>query len=126
MTAVGSLRHRVTLQVVATAGAFDWLAFDPVAFDDPDHQGGREQCWATHATVWARVEPVTGSERLEAEAIGAHLGYQVVTRYRADLSPSMRLAWTPYGGTSKTLEIHGVHPMDGRRAFLRLLCGEVA
>lgn len=125
-TSTGQLRHRVTLQQASTGG-FDLLAFDPVAFDDqPDAQGGRTMRWGDYVTVWARVEPVSGAERVRAEAIGSQLNYQVLTRYRADVTPSMRLAWTPYGGSSKTLQIHGVHPVDGRREFLRLLCGEVA
>jgi SPP1 family predicted phage head-tail adaptor len=102
--------------------------------DTADGQGGRATSWvdlltesATGLTRFAaQVLPLRASERLEAAAIGATLSDAVVLRYRADITPSMRVSWRPYlAAAAKTLEIHGIHAVDGGRAFVRLECAEV-
>jgi SPP1 family predicted phage head-tail adaptor len=91
-----------------------------------DTQGGRSVSWATTATVWANVRAARASEQQQAQAVGSHVDYAVTIRYRADVTPSMRLSWTPYGSTTaRTLQINGVHPTDGGRSFLVLTCQEV-
>lgn len=105
----GDLRDRVTIQQKSTTA---------------DGQGGRAVTWATLATVSATVKPVQMSERLQAAAIGSSLTYTVTIRYRPDVTPAMRLTWTPYrSSTTKTLEIHGVQPQN--RDGLVLECSEV-
>lgn len=91
-----------------------------------DTQGGRSSSWGTLATVWANVRAARANEQQQAQAMGSHVEYAVTIRYRQDVTPAMRLSWTPYGGSAKTLQIHGVYPIDGRREFLLLTCGEVA
>jgi SPP1 family predicted phage head-tail adaptor len=107
----GELRDRVTIQSKTTVA---------------DGQGGRTTTWGTLDTVWARVSPVRTAERLQAAAIGALQAYQVTIRSRSDVTTAMRLSWTPFrAGSAKTLEIHGVTPLDGGRSFLLLDCAEV-
>lgn len=98
-----------------------------------DGQGGRSTTWVDLVTgsadvatkLWAKVEPLRVGERLQAAAIAAGLTYRVVVRYRADVTEKMRIQWTPYKHTTaKTLEIHGVQPFEGGRAFLALECSE--
>lgn len=110
--AAGALTERLTIQQKTTTA---------------DGQGGRAvTAWPTFATVWGRVEPLRMHERIQAAAIGATLAYRVTVRYRGDLTPAMRIEWTPYGySTAKTLQIHGVQPLDGGRAGLVLECSEV-
>lgn len=91
----------------------------------PDSQGGRSVSWGTFATVWAHVRAARASEQEQAQAVGSHVDHAVTIRYRADVTPSMRLSWTPYTGSAKTLQINGVHPIDGRREFILLTCQEV-
>jgi head-tail adaptor len=65
-------------------------------------------------------------ERLAQAAIGAQQAYTVIVRYRTDITPAMRISWTPFRGTAKTLQIHGVQPLaEQPRTFLRLDCAEV-
>lgn len=109
--ATGDLRERVVIQQNTTT---------------PDSQGGRASSWGTLATVWAHVRPASASEQLQAQAVQSAVGYAVTVRYRADITPAMRVSWTPYGGSAKTLQILGVYPVDGGRAFSLLTCGEVA
>lgn len=91
-----------------------------------DTQGGRASSWATLATVWGAVTPMRASEALELrEFVGSTGVYDVVIRYRGDVTPSHRLSWTPYHAPSaKRLEIHGVQPMPDRQ-YLHLTCAEV-
>jgi SPP1 family predicted phage head-tail adaptor len=109
-TITGSLTDRVAIQQNTTT---------------PDSQGGRSSSWGTLATVWASVRAARATELLQAQAIESQVDYAVTMRYRQDVVPAMRLSWTPYGGSAKTLQIHGIHPVDGRRDFIVLLCGEV-
>ena len=78
------------------------------------------------AGVWAAVVAANATESLELrEAIGSTAVYTVTTYYRADVTPKMRLSWTPYKGSAKTLEIRGVQPTPDR-AFLTMTCSEGA
>lgn len=110
----GNLSDRVTLRVKSST---------------TDSQGGRVETWAdlpTSPRVWAQVRPTSASERVQAGALTATVGYQVVMRYRADVTPQMRLTWRPYRASADvTLEVHGVAALDGGREFLALDCGVV-
>lgn len=105
---IGELRERVTIQQPSVAAT-----------------QARTVTWSSLAIVWANVSPAAASERIQAAAMGAAHDYRVTIRYRGDVTPTMRIAWTPYDGSAKTLQIHGVQPLDGARAFLVLTCGEV-
>lgn len=97
-----------------------------------DLQGGHTVTWvdlvtsgATLTRFWASIRPLTAQESLAAAAINATISYVVTMRYRADVDETMRVQWTPYRATTaKTLEIHGVLPLDGGRAFIALQCSE--
>jgi SPP1 family predicted phage head-tail adaptor len=105
----GALRDRVTIQQPTTV---------------TDTQGGRSVTWSTLAIVWANIRPVRTVERLQAAAIGAHFDYAVTIWHRDGVTPKMRLSWRPYKATTaKTLEIHGVTPIE--REGLLLDCAEV-
>ena len=108
----GRLSHRVVIQQKTTT---------------TDSQLGRSVVWGTLATVWAAVEALAGNEQLQARAVGSQVAYRVEIAYRADVTPSMRLSWTPYTSTTaKTLEILAVRPKAGESYRLLLDCGEVA
>lgn len=109
MARPGELRDRVTIQQRA---------------ESADGQGGRAVTWSTFATVWASVVAQSAAERFEAGAIGSVARYEIEIRYRADVTPKMRVSWTPYQGSAKTLQIHGVVPRGGARARLVLECSE--
>lgn len=91
-----------------------------------DGQGGWAEVWTaltTTPTVWASVKPSGARERVQPAVLTASTSYDVVIRYRADVTPLMRLTWRPYQATADvTLEIHGVTPLDGGRAYLVLAC----
>jgi SPP1 family predicted phage head-tail adaptor len=74
-----------------------------------DSQGGRSGAWGTLETgVWARVRAAANQgEALRAAAVTAQTRYEVVIRYRSDVTTLMRLSWL-----GKTLQIQGAAPMD--------------
>ena len=73
------------------------------------------------------MRPLNANKQLKAKAIGSTQQYEARVYYRADITPLMRLSWTPYMWTSaKSLEIHGVLPDPAEpRRFLLLDVGEI-
>ena len=68
------------------------------------------------------MEPLSGRELLQAQAIGSQVSYRVRVRYRDDITPRMRVVLpATFGGA--TLEIHAVRVEDGERKALALDCG---
>lgn len=122
MNGAGALRDRLTVQQKSTVA---------------DGRGGRAVTWAALATVWAAIAAVGAGETIQAAALGATQSHVVSIRYRTDITPLMRVVWTPYlAGATKTLEIHGVQlagapwpsraAVQGTRRYLWLHCAEVA
>ena len=85
-------------------------------------QGDAEAGYYTLATVWGSVTPLNARELLQAQSIGSAQTYKGRIYYRADVTPKMRIAWTPYMNTAaKSFEVHGVQPdPDEPRRFLVL------
>lgn len=81
--------------------------------------------WSTLATIWAAVRSLSAGESQQTEAVRSTVQYEVEVEWRMDILPTMRLSWTPYGGSAKTLQINGVRLQPTRRRML-LDCTEVA
>jgi head-tail adaptor len=76
--------------------------------------------------VWAQVLPLSGGEQLQARAVSSQVSYTVEIQDRRDVTPSMRLSWTPYGTTTaQTLEILAVRRKAGEPYRLLLDCGDI-
>lgn len=103
----GALRQRLQLQTPPTSG---------------DGMGGQSGAWTTIATVWAQIDPISGSERLQAGQMTPALTHEVIMRYRGSVVPKMRLL-RAVGG--QIYEINAVQNMDMRNHQLTLLCSEV-
>ncbi len=104
---LGSLRHRKDNQAghAASAGG-----------------GGQSDPWAAPvivATVWGKVEPLTGSERLRAMQIEDRLSHRIVIRYRPGTTPAMRIVFG-----SRVFNIRAAIDREERGRFLELLCEE--
>jgi SPP1 family predicted phage head-tail adaptor len=70
------------------------------------------------ADLWASIRPITGDERLRADAVTGRVTHQVWIRYRADVVPAMRFI-----AGARILDIVAV--LDGsRRDRLQCLCEE--
>lgn len=60
-------------------------------------EGGYDETWSTFATVWAKVRPLSGRERTQADAVEAPADYRFTIRRRTDITEAMRVTWG--GGT---------------------------
>ena len=49
----------------------------------PDTFGGAPATWTDVATVWARIEPITGRELMAAQAISTEVSHRITLRYQA-------------------------------------------
>ena len=72
----GRLNHRVTIQTPTTSA---------------DAAGGVTQTWATFATVWARIEPLSAHRLFQAQQANADVTGVAHIRYLAGLEPTMRI-----------------------------------
>jgi SPP1 family predicted phage head-tail adaptor len=99
MLAAGELRHRLTILTPSETGG-DAVVTAPVV-----------------ATVWGSLEALGGTE---GEALVAQAAYRVRLRYRAGVTPKMRL-----GLDGRRFEILSVQDPDGRRRELVLMVQEV-
>jgi SPP1 family predicted phage head-tail adaptor len=102
----GDLRHRVIIQKRA-------------APQTQNSAGEITTAWSTVATVWAAVEPQSGTESLEQDARVAQVSHLVRIRRRTDVTPAMRAV-----EGSHTYEILAV--LDANKPEqMRLQCREV-
>lgn len=106
--AAGTLRHRLVLQ-----------AENPAA----DGGGGQgADPWAdpvTVATVWGRVEPVGGAERLRAMRLEGAVTHTVTIRHRTGVTAGMRILFGV-----RLLNIRAAIDVNERGRVLKLLCEE--
>ncbi len=104
---LGALRHRLALEAERPAG---------------DGGGGQGDPWADPvavATVWGRVEPLRGGERLRALQLEERVTHRVTIRHRPGVTPAMRVRFG-----ARLFNIRAVINRDERDRFLELLCEE--
>jgi SPP1 family predicted phage head-tail adaptor len=76
MIQAGQLRHRVTIKSkTVTQNGF----------------GEEVITWATVATVWAAVEPLSGRELVSQQRTESLMTHRIRIRRRTDLDPTMRV-----------------------------------
>ena len=108
----GLLRHRVTIQQGAEGTA--------------DAHGVPAITWTDVATVWARIEPVSGLEQVRGMKLQAETTHLVTMRYRTSCTHDMRLKWTR-DGTTRYLYFAGPPVnVDERNRELLVQCREEA
>ena len=101
---IGAMRHRLRLE------APDYT---------PGEGGSATVTWQPVATLWAEVVPLSGRETFQADGLTAVTNFEVRTRYRADITPEMRLVMD-----ERVLDIRAVRDIEGRRRWLSCLCEE--
>lgn len=104
MPDAGAFRERVTIQSQVSAS---------------DGAGGGTLTWsalAINPTVWARVAPLRGDERLRAAQLQSNLSHEVLMRRRTDVTTAMRLIWG-----SITLNIREIS-QDPMKRYTTLRC----
>lgn len=84
-----------------------------------DGQGGWTEAWADSLTVWAKVEPLKGWEKMQAVQAQTPLTHRVTMRYTAAATTAKRLK---YAG--RVMDIKEVINPNEDDAFLQLACVE--
>ncbi len=102
--AIGRLRHRLSLENASRT---------------PDGGGGAAETWTTAAQVWGQIRPIGGSEGFNADAITGRISHEITLRYRAGVTPAMRLI-----SGNRRFEITAVIDIDERHRWLKCLCVE--
>lgn len=100
------MKHRVKVQAASRVS---------------DGQGGFTETWDTTATLWAKVEPVKGWEKMQAQQLQTQLTHKVTVRYSASVTTAKRLLFE-----GRVLDVKEAVNLDEANAFLRLMCVEVA
>ena len=106
----GRLRHRVTVQR---------------ATERRDSFGQVVKTWADVATVWARVEALSGREYLEARQMQRGTLTRITMRWRGDVTAGNRVQWIDPAGVAHTYDVESVLADDTGRRSLTLMCVEV-
>jgi len=102
---VGKLRHYVQIQSSTEA---------------QDGYGQQNKIWATEESVFASIEPIRGSEWLEAQQVGAELSHRIIIRHTDNAKPNNRIKF----GT-RIFDINVVRNIDERNTMQELLCKEL-
>lgn len=105
MIDAGELTERITIETPATA---------------QNQVGETTLAWSTFATVWAKVESLSGREAERYGEIVGFSGHKVTIRALPGVSTSMRVVYR-----NRTLEIGAVQEYD-RIWWMELICTEKA
>lgn len=100
----GDLRRRITIEQRAST---------------QDSSMQRVETWSTFATCWAEIRPLQGRELQTAQAVAAETTHELSLRYRAGVTPAMRVAYQ-----GRIFDITAVMDPDTRHRRLTLLCSE--
>lgn len=102
----GKLRNRVDLQRVTVTR---------------DSHGDQVKTWATLATVWASIEPLSGREFLQASQVMSDVTVRIKIRGNPDLAltPKDRVKFG-----ARVFDIRHVIDWGGRGVETQLLCTE--
>lgn len=101
---IGDLRQRIAIEMPQRTS---------------DGGGGASENWVLVAEIWARLHPLTGNERTEADGVAGSVSHELVMRYRNDVSPEHRFRLG-----ARLFDIRAVLDVDERRRFLRCLIEE--
>lgn len=102
MISAGRLRHLVAIdRAVETQNAFG----EPVI------------TWSLFASVWARVEPLSGREYFAARQVSSEQMVKITARYLAGVTAKMRVT---YG--SNVYDIQDVIDVDKLGVEMQLMC----
>lgn len=88
--------------------------------ETPDGIGGVARVFVPRVTLWARLEPLRGIERGEAQAAQATVGHRLTIRWRGDVTAAMRFVIE-----GRIYPVTATYDPDGRRRNLVCLVEEV-
>lgn len=105
MPPIGQLARRVQLQ-------------SPT--DSTDSYGQPTRTWATYATVWAQILPVSSDESRIANQQGVFITHRVTIRHRDDVTAEHRVLFG-----SRELNIKGLRNLEEKGVMLEIDAEEI-
>ena len=84
-----------------------------------DSVGGKTSTWSQYSTPWAKILPISGSERYWAMKLEANITHSILIRYDSGITPKMRII---YNG--REFQIRAVINVEEKDVYLRLHCEE--
>ena len=100
----GRLRHRVIIQTPTEVN---------------DSRGQAIKTWATFATVYAAVEPISGREYFDAAQINAEITTKIIIRSLPGVTQKMRVSYD-----SRLYNIQSIININERDREMHLFCSE--
>lgn len=100
----GMLRHKVQLQGLVTT---------------TDPMGGRVETWSSLGDVWAKVEPLSGSQLYVAMRLDSRITHKVIIRYQPGVTAIDRVMFK-----GRALNIEAVINVEERDQWFELHCVE--
>lgn len=88
--------------------------------EERDKFGGVVGEWRSVARVWAKIEPISGTEYYQAQQVNAETTTRITIRYRAEINVMHRIQ---YG--AKLYEIIGVSDSETGHRMIILNCKEM-
>lgn len=85
-----------------------------------DSYGGQVATWATAATVWGKVEPLSGREAWQAQQVRPDVTHKVTIRAYPGLTPKHRLRVDG----SRVFHIESVLNLEERGRVMECACRE--
>ena len=86
-----------------------------------DDGGGKSEAWTPGDTFYAKLEPITGTERYKGMTIDGRVTHRIEARYRADLhTPQIRIQ---YG--SRVFQVKASLNIEERNRKLVILAEEM-
>lgn len=88
--------------------------------DVSDGQGGVTRNWATVATLFGKMEPVSAKREVRGRSREANITHKITIRHREGIKNDMRFL-----RNGRELSIHSVHDLDEASRYLICHCEEV-
>lgn len=85
-----------------------------------DSFGGQTATWSTAATVWGKVEPLSGREMWQAQQVRPDVSHKVTIRHYSGLTPKHRLLVD----SARVFSIEAVLDIEDRHRQMVLMCKE--
>jgi len=98
------LRHRITIQELSLSD---------------DGRGGHTESWSTFKEVWAKIEPVSASQKWMAQQLEHHISHKIVIRAISGLSIDMRIKFG-----SRFFQIHSFRDIEERGKIVEIMAME--
>ena len=84
-----------------------------------DSFGQQSTAWTDLLTCWAHIEPLSGRELVNAQAVNAEVTHTVTIRYRSNVTASMRVLYQ-----GRIFNITAVIDPDTSHVWTSLNCSE--